>query len=73
MNSRSCRDASRSVSVCSDLLSDERAAAVDALKRARGGKFVDLVKSSAGSLSRQGQEAVQAVLQARGVHYSSSV
>jgi tetratricopeptide (TPR) repeat protein len=49
--------------------SEERAAAVEALKRARGGKFVDLVKSGAGGLSRHGQEAVQAVLQARGVHF----
>ena len=47
--------------------SDERAAAVDALKLARGSKFIDLAKSGLGALSRPGQEAVRAILQVRGI------
>jgi hypothetical protein len=47
--------------------SDERQAAVEALRRARGMKFVDLAKSMMGRLSGAPQAAVREILQARGV------
>lgn len=47
--------------------SDERAAAVDALKRARGMKFIDLARGALQELSGSPQAAVRDVLQQRGV------
>ena len=46
---------------------EERAAAVDALKSARGVKFVDLARSSLQRLSGDAQQAVREVLGNRGV------
>jgi hypothetical protein len=47
--------------------SDERAAAVDALRRARGMKFVDLARGALPELSGAAHAAVREILQARGV------
>jgi tetratricopeptide (TPR) repeat protein len=47
--------------------SEERAAAVEALKRARGMKFVDLARGGLSELSGPAQAAVREVLQGRGV------
>ncbi|WP_437671229.1 HEAT repeat domain-containing protein [Sorangium sp. So ce131] len=47
--------------------SDERAAAVDALKRARGMKFVDLARGSLAELPSSAQAVVREILQSRGV------
>lgn len=46
---------------------DERAAAVDALQRSRGMKFVDLARGSFRELSGGAQSAVREILQRRGV------
>ena len=46
---------------------EERAAAADALKRARGGKFVDFAKGALPHLPRGVQDAVRGILQARGI------
>lgn len=47
--------------------SEERAAAVEALRRARGMKFIDLARGSLSELSGPAQAAVREILQARGV------
>lgn len=47
--------------------SEERAAAVDALRRARGMKFVDLARGSFRTLPGPAQGAVREILQGRGV------
>ncbi len=47
--------------------SEERAAAVEALKRARGMKFIDLARGGLSELSGPAQAAVREVLQGRGV------
>jgi HEAT repeat protein len=47
--------------------SEERAAAVEALKRARGMKFIDLARGGLAELSGPAQAAVRDVLQARAV------
>lgn len=47
--------------------SEERAAAVDALRRARGMKFIDLARGAFRSLSAVGQSAVREVLMSRGI------
>jgi HEAT repeat protein len=47
--------------------SEERAAAVDALRRARGMKFIDLARGSLSELSGPAQVAVREILQARGI------
>ena len=46
---------------------EERAAAAAALKRARGGKFVDFAKGALPHLPRGVQDAVRGILQARGI------
>jgi len=46
---------------------DERTAAVEALKRSRGTKFVDLARSQLPRLTGPGQAAVREVLQTRGI------
>ncbi|MDC3961233.1 HEAT repeat domain-containing protein [Polyangium jinanense] len=46
---------------------DERQAAIEALKRARGMKFVDVAKSSLPGLSSAAQSAVREVLRSRGI------
>ena len=45
----------------------ERAAAVDALQRSRGMKFVDLARGSLRELGGPAKEAVREILQRRGV------
>jgi hypothetical protein len=47
--------------------SEERAAAMDALKRARGLRFVDLARDQMKHLPQQAKAAVRDVLQARGI------
>lgn len=46
---------------------DERTAAVEALKRSRGTKFIDLARSQIPRLSQPGQAAVREVLSTRGM------
>ena len=46
---------------------EEREAALDALKRARGLRFVDLARDQMKQLARPARLAVKDVLQARGV------
>jgi hypothetical protein len=46
---------------------EERQAAVEALKRARGMKFVDVAKSALPSISDAAKGAVRDVLRSRGI------
>jgi tetratricopeptide (TPR) repeat protein len=48
--------------------SEERAAAVDALKRARGARFIDLSRDQLKHLQGPARAAVRAVLESRGEH-----
>jgi tetratricopeptide (TPR) repeat protein len=48
--------------------SEERAAAVEALKRARGARFVDLARDQLKHLAGPARSAVRAVLESRGEH-----
>jgi ABC-type Mn2+/Zn2+ transport system ATPase subunit len=44
---------------------EERAAALEALKRARGTKFVEVARAQVGRLSGGAQQAVREILQVR--------